>query len=211
MKYNVLTMIIILFLVTWLGFDVESEVSARSGGKPRLDIPALSVENSSFIVVSRLKDGFPGELEKTLESGKTIIFYYFLELCRPRFFFFYPDERIWRGTIKYSLYYNTATREYAITRERNGSKEIKYTNNPDDMRKLVNEVRFQLPDVIKPADRSAEYYVKMWLSADTSPLPGSFKTRTINSKRFVPARMLADDDKSRQAQGETTISLRSGH
>ncbi|MBN2382284.1 DUF4390 domain-containing protein [bacterium] len=182
------------FILIIFCFGSLAELAARTRGKPRLDMPALTAENSFLIVYSQLKDAFTTEIEKILASGKTVDFCFYMELCRPRFSFFYPDERIWRETHKHSVQYNPATREYTIVLETLANRETRFTENPEEMMSLVSQIRFQVPQVIKSEFFQEEYYVRMWLTADTKPLPGGFTTRTVNSRRFIPARLLDHDD-----------------
>lgn len=192
-KFSNLVIIVLSVFLLHFARCLPVETMAGLRGKPRLFNPSVQSINKQLTVTSVLKNSFSNELEKSLETGKIVTFSFFIELCRPRFAFFYPDEKIWRGSAKHSVKYDTATREYSITIERNAEKLIKYTDNPEEMMNWVNTLEFVLPDVIEPIKKSREYYVRIWVSADTSPLPGSFTTTTAYSRKFVPNNLVNDE------------------
>ncbi|MFC1849753.1 DUF4390 domain-containing protein [candidate division CSSED10-310 bacterium] len=167
-------------------FMIKLSLSATKG-KPRLEVPSVSVVENQILVVTRLKDAFSSELQKTIESGKAVSFQFTIQFLRSRFIF--PDEKIWSYLVDQTVLYNSATREYAVTIVENATKNTKYTRNPSEMMNWISTFQCVLPAAVERKNEQKEHYVRIWAEAETQPFPGGFKTRTIYSKKFVPIRL----------------------
>ena len=73
-------------------------------------------------------------------------------------------------------------------------KETNFTDSPTGMMELVNNFRLEIPSIFNKKTQAKEHYFKIWAKADTAPLPGSFKTRSIYSKKFIPLRYLHESN-----------------
>jgi len=186
-----LLILVVSFISALSGCFMNPERVNANSSKPRLEVPLISVQSHHLNVTSRLKDFFSEELKKTLESGKQVMFQYHIDFYRTRFSFF-PDSKVWSGTVTLSATYNTATREYTVEIIDENKKEAKYTENPAEMMEYVGTFHVLLPEVIKQKNLKKEHYVRIWVAADTGPLPGGFQTRTIYSKEFIPSRLLEE-------------------
>lgn len=194
----------VIFIAIEFFFSISQNAFSSNKGAARLDVPFISIVKRNLVIETHLNEAFSDELLKTLNTGKQVIIIFNLELYRSRFSII-PDDCVWTGIVKHSVSYNTATRKYTVSVVLNSKNITKYTEKPAEMLKWVDTFHYLLPVIIDKRNKKKEHYLRMWAKTDMTPLPGSFRTKTILSKKFIPVKLNVLIPESSQKNLDTRI------
>lgn len=177
---------LLLPVALFLFISFSSSVLASS----QLKRPVLTFTDNQLQVSTTLEEPFPEELMKTLLSGKAVRFSFYIQLYRDRFFLL-SDVQIWKQKIERVVNYNNATREFSVKLLDSREQNVKFTLSPDEMKSAVSSLVCNIPSVIERDMLDKEHYFRLWVETDVSPLPGSYITDTMYSRKFIPSRLFA--------------------
>jgi hypothetical protein len=157
-----------VFLMVWF-FLITAFPQFTWAGKEQIKNVTAEIVRGTIVVSFELSRGFNKQIEQDIQDGIEKDFYYYVVLNQKEDHWFY--EEIAEKTIRYTVKYDTLTKNYTVRRREGGEHREHVFDSQMEMRAFVSRgenIRLAETSILKP-DRRYHVWVKAQMKSTHVP------------------------------------------